>query len=816
MKIKKIKKIGNFGIFRNFEWDNELSYLQDHKKETYDFKDINIFYGRNYSGKTTISKIFRALETKTISSKYENTHFEILLNDNTTIDQSNFVSFSYPIYVYNSDFLKENLKFIHDGSQDIESFSVTLGHDNQEVLEYINKLNDELGVDKPNEETKIYLSIKEKQKKLNDTKELYENKQKELNALLSNKATKGKNSIKYQPEKYGDQNYNIIKLTKNDIPVVLNSTYQILDKKNKDKYEKLILEIEKKAPSNLPIYNKNYKSIVKSVQDILHTQVGQSRKIDELINDGQLNKWVEDGMKYHEKRNICAFCSNSLSSARLDALRNHFDEESKRLKERILKDISYIEKEKNSMTINIEVRDFYETFHPKLDELKTELSILLQNQIQSFDTLISYLKNKQEQLFSVMEFSPPIDYSEEIIKNLQQIEEVRQDHIKFTAQLTEEQKQAKDKLRLDNIYNFLNDINYDDKIKEIKNLKENIQLLEDDLQLCLRKKENILNKIKLEENKLKSEGEACNRINDILHDDFGHNALSLEAKETGDYQDKIIKFEIKRNGIKAHNLSEGESSLIAFCYFLVKIQDALEQGKKPFIWIDDPISSLDSNHIFFIFSLIQDKICKDKKFEQLFISTHSLEFFKYLRRIDGVDRDQDIVNSNFKENKRKCSYYLIERDACISTIKYMPIYMIKYITEFNFLFDQIYKCATVENIDDSNFSLFYNFGNNARKFLEIYSFYKFPSLKSNNDNMLKEFWGNNLYYTITNRVHNEYSHLCGVLERGGNIIEQPEMKKSAIAIIHKVQQDIKQYEALLESISIDPKLDPLYPKDIKK
>ena len=62
-----------------------------------------------------------------------------------------------------------------------------------------------------NEETKIYLSIKEKRKKLDDTKELYENKKNELKELLSNKATKGKNSIKYQPERYGDQNYNIIK-----------------------------------------------------------------------------------------------------------------------------------------------------------------------------------------------------------------------------------------------------------------------------------------------------------------------------------------------------------------------------------------------------------------------------------------------------------------------------------------------------------------------------------------------------------------------------------------------------------------------------
>ena len=173
MKILKIKKIGNFGIFRNFEWDNELFYSQDVKKEIYDFKDINIFYGRNYSGKTTLSKIFRSLETKTISSKYENPHFEILLDEKTCINQSNFDSFSYPIYVYNSDFIKENLKFIHDDSQDIESFSVTLGHDNQKVLECINKLHDELGVDKQNEETKIYLSIKEKQKELDNTCLLY-------------------------------------------------------------------------------------------------------------------------------------------------------------------------------------------------------------------------------------------------------------------------------------------------------------------------------------------------------------------------------------------------------------------------------------------------------------------------------------------------------------------------------------------------------------------------------------------------------------------------------------------------------------------
>ena len=61
MKILKIKRIENFGIFRNFEWDNELAYLQDNKTEIYNFKKINIFYGRNYSWKTSLSKLIRTL-----------------------------------------------------------------------------------------------------------------------------------------------------------------------------------------------------------------------------------------------------------------------------------------------------------------------------------------------------------------------------------------------------------------------------------------------------------------------------------------------------------------------------------------------------------------------------------------------------------------------------------------------------------------------------------------------------------------------------------------------------------------------------------
>lgn len=56
--------------------------------------------------------------------------------------------------------------------------------------------------------------------------------------------------------------------------------------------------------------------------------------------------------------------------------------------------------------------------------------------------------------------------------------------------------------------------------------------------------------------------------------------------------------------------------------------------------------------------------------------------------------------------------------------------------------------------------------------------------------------------------------MTGVLERGETISEQPEMQKSAKAIISKVQQeDIAQYNALLESIDITIPNDSLHPNN---
>lgn len=64
--IKKIN-IGNLGLYQNFQWD--LSVRDTPGNNIKEFKKENIIYGRNYSGKTTLSRIIRSISrTRFITS----------------------------------------------------------------------------------------------------------------------------------------------------------------------------------------------------------------------------------------------------------------------------------------------------------------------------------------------------------------------------------------------------------------------------------------------------------------------------------------------------------------------------------------------------------------------------------------------------------------------------------------------------------------------------------------------------------------------------------------------------------------------------
>ena len=788
--ITKFKSINNLAVFQNFNWDTAI---RDDGNNIVLFKPINILYGRNYSGKTTLSRIVRALEIGNISDKYENPQFEVSIQDIADTTQNNLTAHGKKIRVFNEDFVKDNLRFIVNSDESITPFAIIGG--NATIEEEIQTLKHDLGSNEEANETGFYLELKNATTIANTALQAYQTENSSLSQQLSHKATNNPNGIKYKSEKFGDQNYNINKL-QNDISTVLETSFlpltdtEITEKQNLLN-ERTNADIPTIVKPNLDLNTLNTKA-----KELVTKSISSSNKIEQLLKDAILNRWVKDGRQIHkDKLEQCAFCGNDISENRWNELDSHFDEESEKLEIEINVLISQVENSIRDVDsqLQIDKSAFYSKFHSDLDRLISLRHNIVDKIKIELNRIITSLKERKDDLLNTKEYIDIIDNSKRIQWCWEIFEKYKNEANGYSNSLGSEQTEAKKLLKLREVSDFVTTIQYSNATARIQTLKETSENETQGKQAVEEKIRQQITQIEDKERLMKDEEKGALKVNEYLNNFFGHDFLTLQALEDADVLGgKKIRFEIVRNGKKAHHLSEGECSLIAFCYFMAKLEDVDTKGSKPIIWIDDPISSLDSNHIFFVYSLINAEIIAKQEFEQIFISTHNLDFLKYLKRLPSA------------LNKNQSAYFLITREKESSKIKIMPRYLKDYVTEFNFLFHQIYLCSTANADDEIQHNLFYNFGNNTRKFLEAFLYYKYPNAVEKDDKLIRFFGGNRQASSLTDRINNEFSHLEALFEKGMTPIDIPEMKKTATFILDKIKEkDSEQYEALLLSIGVE-------------
>ena len=788
-KIIKIADIKNLAVFKNFKWDNSVK-TKDGKIDV--FKDINIFYGRNYSGKTTLSRIFRAYETGTISDKYENPEFKILFDDKTSICQ-NDLSDKQNIRVFNSDFIDENLSFLRnpdDGK--IQPFAI-MGEGNNILIPEIERIQNELGKNTATEKTGLYKELDEKNQAYTKAETLHTKKSSELEKRLTDKAREMKNSNRT----FVEATYNINSI-KADIKTVSSKSFSVLTEQKITELNKVLQEELKTDIQKASSYEFKNNNLITESKKLLSKTVKSAGKIQELVEDALLNGWVKKGLPLHLERKTCAFCGQIIPEGRINELQHHFNEEMDNFQREIEDEIRKIETEKTSVTTKYNIlkeTDLYVKYQEKAKECIKNIKQALESYTTELDKIIVQLRTKKEKVFTEVEFVEPNDVTQTLTDEIKKYNTLIDEAIEYGNALQTEKNNAKESLRLNTVIQFLSDIKYQDLCTEITRLNADAVTKKNDfesLQVTITKKEN---ELESKRTQLNDEKKGANKVNEYLSNFFGHEFLQLIPVEEDSGTDDIkhYKFEIQRNGKQAFNLSEGECRLVAFSYFMAKLNDTETANQKPIIWIDDPICSLDANHVFFVYSLISTEIAIKDNFEQLFITTHNLDFLKYLLRLNGKFLKTD------KEKQK--NYFLIERKNDVSELVLMPKYMKEHASEFNYLFKTIYQCATTE-INDETYSIFYNFSNNARKFLEVYLFYKFPDF-SDDRKKQESFFGTKLPVFLNERVTNEYSHLAGGIERASTILEYPvdTMKKDAQLILDCIKNhDEEQYKALLNSL----------------
>lgn len=128
-----------------------------------------------------------------------------------------------------------------------------------------------------------------------------------------------------------------------------------------------------------------------------------------------------------------------------------------------------------------------------------------------------------------------------------------------------------------------------------------------------------------------------NEINRLLKSYGFTNFEIVPATEEGFYQ-----IQREDGTIAETTLSEGEITFITFLYFLQLAKGGISEepvNEERILVIDDPISSLDSNVLFIVSTLIKEILKSIKadtgNIKQIILLTHNVYFHKEVSFIDG-------------------------------------------------------------------------------------------------------------------------------------------------------------------------------------
>jgi len=775
--------IVKFGLFENYEWDKEIG-----KQEQ--FRKVNIIYGRNYSGKTTLSRILKCVEDKQLHTNYSDAKFQIALSNGNHISETNLHTNDFYIRVYNSDFVKENLSWLHNEDGTIKPFTI-IGATNVKIDNKIKIIDEQLG--SIEQESGLLFQQQQSEQNYKSKKNKLDTEKTNLDDKLRQKAKE----IKDNATVYNCVTYQINTI-KTDIPNAIRQG-ELLSEFIVEK-QKLLKEYPKNPLDKLREAKPQFDTYYEKVNELLQKKIKPSAPIAELINDSILQEWVRQGIEKHkEKRETCGFCGASIDKSLWDKLDAHFSKESEELRKELKNKIDQLEQAKKNLDsfFSLTKEQFYSNFVPQFDALQKQWNTTIKTYSQSIDSLIFELKEREKDIFKERELSDISDVSQTVLDTIQEINKLIDENNNKTQTLSKDQQKARIELRYSEIAKYLTTIGYNTKVAEIENLNLEVSIAKESFEKISRQIKTLNEEKRALEAQAKDESKGAELVNQHLTHFFGHNELKLVAE--GKFPN--IRFKIVRDNENASNLSEGECSLISFCYFIAKMEDELKDevnSSKLIIYIDDPISSLDSNHIFFMFSLIESIIAKPQKYCQLFISTHNLDFLKYLKQLTFP---RHLPNIDAKEKKLDRRHFLIERKTKSKIVLNLaPEYLKNYITEFNYLFFQIYNCSIADNQNITH-DYQYNFGNNMRKFLEAYLFYKYPSDKLSFSNRIRMFFDDDISYNLICRVTNEYSHLEDSFERGLKPIDVDEIQQISQTVMNRIKyKDEDQYNALIDSI----------------
>lgn len=634
-----------------------------------DFARYNLIYGWNASGKTTLSRVFGLLNKSSPNRLPTGAFVRVSVGQDVLDSRKEQDRGRIPVCIFNRDFIDANLQQ-DDYTRAPALFIV--GEDNIRLSNRIASLTR-----RRERVLAMYRSVQKKQSETNAAKEkAATDLARECGTMLGVRDFRAPNLKAIQQS-----------LTAPGDHLLDAATLQVLVNQARDQSDFAPIR-------NLPVVLPPLPPGVDDVAGLLR-ETPRQNTIKRLADDPALSDWVRTGLRFHEHSTTCAFCGNDAAQA-LEAYADHFSDEYRRQHAAITAAIGQLEQPRQAHTFPHE-KEWVPDVRAKVQEILNRLSGWEAREGEIRAAWAGLLREKLANMETAFTVEAVEDRAPELTFMLAELHQAKDDHNRACDELASRRRNAAEKVKEHFAARFVLDLGAAEAIAFLSQA-------EADLGRIKTVGQKIAAQAATANTELQRSSVATTQINGLLKRLLGPS-ISVEQA-----QDNRIQF--IREGQPATNMSDGERTAISLAYFLVSLGQNGQRLEDLVVFVDDPICSLDANHIYDVAYLL---ITSLKTCRQLFISTHNSEFFNTIK--------QDWARGG-KFKRQHVAYLVYRHGGGPSQLLVLPDHLAKFRSDYHHVFYCLrqFQASTSPEVD-----AYLSCPNLLRRFLEMYLGFRRPT-----------------------------------------------------------------------------------------
>ena len=661
-RIDRILTLDHPGPLRRFTWPTDPADLPN-------FRRYNLIYGLNGSGKTSISRVLRGVETGLMPGDCS---VEIQVDGRRQSSDQSLVD-TIPVRVFNAEFVTSSV--ISAGQDGVPPIFV-FGEHSANLQSEVNRLQDTLSGLKTKRAT---------------TQHKQESADSELDSLCRREARGIKQMLSSAGSNpYNNYNKSHYRRIAERLCSSASPERQGLTDEERRSLMAQCLSVPKPTIEFLIDELPKLSDLVDTVSQLLRTSV-VSKVIRELESDPSVASWVFAGLELHtaQDADLCLFCGQELPQGRVEQLEAHFSTAYRelidtidRLEERLRSEVARID------SVALPPREaFYDSIADAAEAAMDSCRVELGRCRKTVQTLLSVLGAKKDRMFESygVEVNPETGLHPSIVV----VDDLITRHNDTSADFDRATREARKQLEEDSV---------SETLASYRQLTRKSSAAVDFLQEIESEVSGLTKQIQVKEQSILEHRRPAAELNQELDLYLGHSEVQFAVKDTG--------YELSRNGGSAEFLSEGEKTAISLLYFLKSLESRDFDLSDGVVVLDDPVSSLDANALYAACGFVRDRT---RSAGQLFVFTHNFAFFREMRRWMSSQTLSD-----------DSSFYMLETtfhdgERC-SRLRELDPLLRDYESDYHYVFSRIYW--HVHSGDGSALEENYAMPNMARQLLE--------------------------------------------------------------------------------------------------